>query len=261
MDLLDKKTALDSLIDVKNRDHPLGKCGYKITSQQEEDGIIEEILYRIGISSPTFVELGADSQAFENNSCALAMRGCKGVWIDVKEPLISGNPEKLLLITKLITLENIDEIMNQCLDFVGSSPNLLSIDLDGNDYYILEKIVGNNSFDCIVCEYNGNWGKYSTVYSDYSEVFERDNGDYYGMSLNAAIDLLNDYTLVCCNITGVNAFFVHNRHRRYFADCITANSNDQFMPPTPKYYNFRTPGSLTTLKSFYKHQHLCNYDQ
>ena len=80
------------------------------------------------------------------------------------------------------------------------------------------------------------------------------------MSLNAAIELLKDYTLVCCNITGVNAFFIHNMHRGYFSDCIAAKSNDHFMPPTPKYYNFRAPGSLTTLRSFKHHQHMAQHD-
>ena len=216
MDLLDKKTAFDSLLDVKNRDHPLGKCGYKITSQQEEDGIIEEIFHRIGIPKPTFIELGADSQAFENNTCALAMRGSRGVWVDVRKPRIRGNPEKLLMITEFITLDNINQIINESRSFLGTDANLLSIDIDSNDYYILKEIIKDFSFDCIICEYNGNWGKFSTVYSAYSETFERDNGDYYGMSLNAAIDLLEDYTLVCCNITGVNAFFIHNKYRGYF---------------------------------------------
>ena len=188
------------------------------------------------------------------------MRGSRGVWVDVRKPRIRGNPEKLLMITEFITLDNINQIINESRSFLGTDANLLSIDIDSNDYYILKEIIKDFSFDCIICEYNGNWGKFSTVYSAYSETFERDNGDYYGMSLNAAIDLLEDYTLVCCNITGVNAFFIHNKYRGYFLDCIKVNDNDQFMPPTPKYYNFRAPGSLTTLKSFMCHQHQARYD-
>ena len=115
-------------------------------------------------------------------------------------------------------------------------------------------------FDCLVIEYNANWGKYNSIYSKYEEDFNRAHGDYYGMSLKAAINLLKDYTLICCNVTGVNAFFINNRHLQYFGDCLYENPCDHYMPPTHKYHNFRVGGSLTTIQSFYKNQTMACHD-
>ena len=251
---LDQLTAQQTVDSIRNRSNPIARNGYKITSQHEEDGIVEEIFYRMGITKPNFIEIGADMKTFENNSSALAMRGCKGVWIDMNEPLVKVNKERVLCISAKVTPRNIKILINKSIDFVGTKNiNLLSLDIDSNDYHVLREIVKDFKFDCLIVEYNANWGKHNSIYSKFEENFDRAHGDYYGMSLKAAVNLLNDYSLICCNITGVNAFFIHNSQLSKFADCVHSDPASHFMPPTHKYYNFRLGGSITTQKSFFSH--------
>ena len=258
---LDQISAQLTVRCIKDRKNPVAKKGYKITSQHEEDGIIEEIFDRIGIIKPNFVEIGADMTCFENNSTALAIRGCKGVWIDMNKPQFKINREKLLCISTKVTPKNTKELINKSVNFLGSkSINMMSLDIDSNDYYILREVIKGFDVDCFVIEYNANWGKSNAIYSKFEDEFNRSNGDYYGMSLKAAINLLKNYTLICCNITGVNAFFVNNRHLDKFGDCILKDPTDHFMPPTHKYHNFRLGGSITTTQSFYKHTTNAEYD-
>ncbi len=61
------------------------KFGFKVHSQNEEDGIIQEIFRRIGTTTKTFVEIGVGN-GLENNSLYLLLQGWHGLWIE-------GNPE------------------------------------------------------------------------------------------------------------------------------------------------------------------------
>jgi hypothetical protein len=56
-------------------------CGFKVYSQADEDGIIQEIAGRIGIERGTFVEIGC-GDGRENNSHFLLLKGWRGVWVD-----------------------------------------------------------------------------------------------------------------------------------------------------------------------------------
>src|SRR4030042_3287529 len=55
--------------------------GYKIYSQNEEDGIIREIFNRIGVTNRVFVEFGI-GDGLENNTLALLFDGWNGLWIE-----------------------------------------------------------------------------------------------------------------------------------------------------------------------------------
>src|SRR5262252_5197626 len=64
---------------------PLVRHGAKFFSQSDEDGILLEILRRLGLASGVFAELGVGN-GLENNSLILLMHGWKGVWLG-GEPL------------------------------------------------------------------------------------------------------------------------------------------------------------------------------
>ncbi|MBI5116087.1 hypothetical protein HZA56_06405 [Candidatus Poribacteria bacterium] len=59
----------------------LSRHGTKIYSRSDEDGIIQEILARIGVVHSTFVEIGV-GKGSENNTAALLIRKWKGVWLE-----------------------------------------------------------------------------------------------------------------------------------------------------------------------------------
>ena len=56
--------------------------GYKVYSQADEDGIINEILNRISVTAKTFVELGVQ-EGEECNTLFLLKSGWKGLWVDM----------------------------------------------------------------------------------------------------------------------------------------------------------------------------------
>ena len=66
--------------------------GFKVYSQADEDGIIDEILNRISFSSKTFIELGVQNGK-ECNTLYLLKSGWKGLWVDMSTNLDSFNKE------------------------------------------------------------------------------------------------------------------------------------------------------------------------
>tara|TARA_B100000925_G_scaffold276939_1_gene244495 strand:- start:501 stop:1196 length:696 start_codon:yes stop_codon:yes gene_type:complete len=91
---------------------------------------------------------------------------------------------------------------------------IFSIDIDGNDYWILKEVLNcNSNFEIIIVEYNASF-KDRSVTIPYQENFQRHkahkSGWYHGASLNAFIKLLNSHNYhLIKTIGGVNAFFVH----------------------------------------------------
>jgi hypothetical protein len=88
---------------------------------------------------------------------------------------------------------------------------LLSIDIDGNDIHILESI-NVVTPRVIIVEYNGKFPPPLNVAQRYNPEHRWSGSDYSGSSLVAITKIANrkGYSLVGCNIVGVNAFFVRN---------------------------------------------------
>lgn len=110
-----------------------------------------------------------------------------------------------------ITRENIDRLLSE--SGFDRDLGILSIDLDGVDYHVLEAIT---SFDprILICEFNALFGAERTVTVPYRPDFDRNTAHfsnlYWGASLRAFNDLAEDrgYALVGTNSAGNNAFFV-----------------------------------------------------
>jgi hypothetical protein len=197
--------------------HHLILQGFSVYSQNEEDGILAAIFKTLALSRITFFEFGV--QPGENNTQFLLMQGsASGVWFDQS---LSGLREKLDLGTDLsihddfITLGNIGELCGKGLEFLGlegSQLDFLSLDLDGNDYYILERILQTGIRPKVLClEYNARFPLPMNVKIRYNEAHRWARDDYMGCSLQAWLNLLQgSYTLLACNLSGGNCFFVRN---------------------------------------------------
>ena len=70
----------------------LERYGFKVYSQNDEDGIIQEILNRIGETSKTFVEFGVGN-GLENNTLTLLLKGWHGLWIEGERRTCITNTE------------------------------------------------------------------------------------------------------------------------------------------------------------------------
>lgn len=191
--------------------------GYKVYSQTDEDGIIREIFNRIGLTNKIFVEFGIGN-GLENNTLTLLFNDWQGLWIDASstsvrkirkyfDPIIERG--QLKVVQSFITRDNINDLISANTNISSPEIDLLSIDIDGNDYHILEAITCISP-RVIVIEYNAKFRPPMLYCMNYNEKHTWEKDDCFGVSLKfLEVNLeKKGYYLVGCNISGVNAFFV-----------------------------------------------------
>lgn len=204
--------------------NPLLQFGKKYFSQADEDGILEEILRRIGRSSGTCVEIGA-GDGLENNTLALVASGWCGVWIDAQSLAYDPrcNPHLLSVLNCFITRENVVETVRNGLEKLGKSEfEVLSIDIDGNDGYIAQSLLqAEFKPDVIVVETNEIIPPPIEFCLPYESEYVWDKSKNSGWSLQSLDLILRPFGYFCvaCNLqTGVNAFFVKQQFEPNFED-------------------------------------------
>lgn len=220
LDMLVEKHWHDKRATSRN---PLVRAGEKYFSQNDEDGITLEILRRIGRDAGAFAELGVGN-GLENNTLILLMSGWRGVWIGGEELgfNLPKDSAKLRFYKEWITAESCLNHLADGLRGLGATGlDYLSIDLDGNDLYVAQKILSSGLRPAVVVlEYNSKFPPPIRWSIAYDPNHQWRNDDYHGASLQACIDALAavEYRLVACNITGSNAFFVRREFDAAFHD-------------------------------------------
>ncbi len=175
--------------------------GYKVFSQNDEDGIIQEIFARIGTDSKVFIEFGSSS-GLECNTLNLLLAGWRGLWMDALQQDIDFihqhfsyliQQQKLKAVMSYINAENIDQlIQTHTLD---SNVDLLSIDIDSNDYWVWQAI-GVISPRVVIIEYNASIRPPISLVVEYQSNRAWDGSSYFGASL-AALEKLGRETGDC----------------------------------------------------------------
>jgi len=196
---------------------------YQITSQNNEDGIINHIFDILKIDKLNFIEIGFDY--YQNNSLAVLKRCNKGLFVDGdnKKVIILKNVLKLFYpATKitvqnaLVDIDNINQIKEQ--NFNNQEEiDFLSIDVDGIDYYLLKEINFKPKLICI--EYNFWFGKDLSCAVPYKKNYSLDSlSNYVGASLKAITELANSkgYHLIALDSACVNAFFIRDDLKHNF---------------------------------------------
>lgn len=225
--------------------------GFKVYSQVDEDGIIEHLFERIGEGSRTFVELGCGNGS-ENNTHYLALKGWRGVWVDGGDANIGHiaahiplDGPKLLVQQMFITRDNIGQAMQSWIVRLGGEPDLLSLDIDGNDAAVLGEILKVSTPRVLVLEYNGKFPPPLKLSVAYDPAHTWGGDDYYGSSLQVFVDqLAGRYTLVSCGLTGANAYMVRNDLASKFS---SYEVRDLYMPARHHLIQ-RRGGALPSLK-------------
>jgi hypothetical protein len=193
----------------------INKAEAQAFSQNGEDGIIAEIFNRIGTTNKYFVEFGVEN-GLECNSTNLLYKQWSGLWIDggkencndiksrFKDMIAEG---RLNIKNEYITAENIENIFKS--SDVPVDLDLLSIDIDYNDYYVWKAITNYNP-RVVIVEYNAIYLPDTNFVVPYNPQRTCDHTSYYGASLFALQELADEkgYCLVGCCFAGVNAFFV-----------------------------------------------------
>lgn len=219
-----------------NSQNPLLKKGQKYYSQNDEDGILLEIIKRIGLTNNDacykFIEFGVGN-GLENNSLILLMLGWKGAWVGNEELAFDLPENSSLQYSKdWISLENVKNVYESNLSKLGALDyDLLSMDLDGNDLHFIKEILnGGSRPKIIIAEYNAKFPPPIEFTVEYNPSHNFTD-DYMGASIESLNKSLNNYgyTLVCCNITGSNAFFIRNDYINCFTD-IPKSIDELFMP-------------------------------
>ncbi|MGA2812124.1 MAG: hypothetical protein ABSG16_12035 [Candidatus Acidiferrum sp.] len=244
---------------LQDHPNPLTTCGSKVFSQNDEDGITLELLRRIGLSDGVFAELGVGN-GLENNTLVLAAAGWSGFWVGGEDLSFDFNPHKTLQLNftyqkQWIKLSNIVELCKESLKTIRRSAcDLISLDLDGNDYYLVEELLTSGFLPKVfIVEYNAKFPppiKFKIAYDDNHRWAE---DDYFGASIAEFYQLFqaHDYFLACCNITGVNAFFIRNEFKSVFPDI---PSSLEAIYASPKYYLYGldVSGHKTSMKTIAK---------
>jgi hypothetical protein len=198
----------------------LGRYEYSWLSQNGEDGILRYIFNEIGFESRWFVEFGFG--AAQCNALRLMLKeDFHGLLMDgsgenvrcFKHAANRLGIDRVTAVQTFITRANLQQLIQD--NGVPRDIDLLSLDVDGNDYWFWEEL------ECIsprvVCiEYNAGIGPELAVTVPYDESFERyskhASGFFYGASL-AALEALGSrkgYYLIGCDSTGTNAFFLRD---------------------------------------------------
>lgn len=191
---------------------------FKVFSQWGEDGILQHLTHHLKIPSRTFIEFGVED-FFESNCRFLMMKDLwRGFVIDGSEANIARLRRSyfywmypLESLASFITRENVSSLL--AASGFGPEPGILSVDVDGIDYHLVDALDGMRPSIMIV-EYNGLFGHDRRVTVPYDPAFQRNRAHssniYLGASLPAFASLLGSrgYALVGVNSMGSNAFFV-----------------------------------------------------
>jgi hypothetical protein len=190
-------------------------------SQNGEDGIIAAIFAMIGTTNRYFVEFGVEDGIECNARYLMKHKGWTGLLMDGSHE----NPA-LGLHKGFITAENIESLFVKY--HVPTDFDLLSIDIDGNDFWVW-KAIQNYHPRVVIMEYNACIPYTPAITIPYDPAFQWDKTDYYGASLSALVALSRGkgYTLVATDSCGVNAFFVQS-------NLVTSNF---LSPPAEKLYH------------------------
>lgn len=201
---------------------------FKVFSQWGEDGIIDWLIERANIPPHlhTFIEFGVESYREANTRFLLENRNWRGLIMDGNEAsLASLTKEEIFwqynLKTKasFITRENINQLISEA-GFSGDI-GLLSVDVDGVDYWIWEAINVVKPIICI-CEYNAVFGDIHPVTVPYDPSFVASQNHYSCLYAGASIGALKclarrkGYTFLGTTQAANDAFFVRNDYADLF---------------------------------------------
>ena len=205
---------------------------FEVFSQWGEDGIIQHLTRVVDIRNRTFIEFGIGDFSESNCRFLLMKDNWKGFVVDSSRADIQRLKSSYYYwkyhidaVEAFITRDNIDELLSK--SGFEEDLGILSIDIDGNDYFILEAI---RSFRprILICEFNAVFGPDRAISVPYEPGFNRTDKHhsnlYFGASLAAmtALAARKGYALVGTNSIGSNAFYVRNDLLNERLDVLTA---------------------------------------
>jgi hypothetical protein len=196
---------------------------FRLLSQNEEDGIILALLREAGFGPRRFVEIGCGSNGGNSGLLAAELGWC-GLMLDGNEQKVQEARWRfgahVVVKQAWITRENVNDLIAE--SGLAGEIDLLSIDLDGVDYWIWDAITACSP-RLVVVEFNSMFGPSKAVTVPYDPGFDRHQYGrvYHGASLAAFVALgrRKNYRLVATEPRGVNAFFLRNDLATHIPTC------------------------------------------
>lgn len=195
--------------------------GFRVFSQNDEDGLLLFVFAVIGSAYKTFVEIGTEDGT-ECNCANLAINfGWHGLFVDAREACVeagrqyyASHPDTFTYPPKFVCARVTRENVNQVIQDAGMSGeiDLLSIDIDGNDYWIWEALTCISP-RVVIIETTIEFGMRNIVVPyDAEYVVHGRVPDYHGASPAAMTKLAKrlGYRLVGANLYGFNTIYVRN---------------------------------------------------
>ena len=197
---------------------PLSECEFKVYSQFGEDGILQHLVQHVPIIDRSFVEFGVEDFREANCRYLIEVLPWRGLILDGDPGLqnkVKDQPlfflRELVPHSTFVTAENINGILSD-KGFSGDI-GILSIDIDGNDYWVWKAITVAQP-RIVVVEYNSIYGADRAVVVPYDPTFFRRTAHYSWLYSSASLAALvhlgaeKGYSFVGSNSAGNNAFFV-----------------------------------------------------
>jgi hypothetical protein len=195
---------------------------FKVFSQFGEDGILQYLIRETGITreESSFVEFGVQNYAESNTRFLLMNDHWRGMIIDGSKEYMDFVRNQdlywrhdLTAVNAWIDRDNINQLIGDA--GFGSDLGILSVDIDGNDYWVWEKIDVVKPV-IVVVEWNSVFGAEHAISVPYDPAFQRERAHYsnlfWGASIAAYVHLAasKGYALLGSNTVGNNLFFVRN---------------------------------------------------
>lgn len=188
-------------------------------SQNGEDGIIDVLRGQLTDSNRYFIEIGSADGLENNSSWLVVAEKLNGLMIEGDPSLVEramrtvvGYSIGVECKNMFVTKESVSELASAA---VHLDPDIFSLDIDGNDYYIAQEIF-NQGFrpKIFIVEYNSVYGAEQSMTIEYQEDFSFRNAHpthlYYGVSIAGWRKFFETkgYRFLTVDRNGVNAFFV-----------------------------------------------------
>jgi hypothetical protein len=220
------------------KQYPINHYEFTAFSQFGEDGIIQYLINSLDIDNKFFFEIGVENYTEANTRFLLENNNWECVVLDGDKEFINSIKSSnfywrynLKAYHNFISVENINEVIKELS--IPKNLGLLSIDIDGNDYWVWKEI-NQIQPSIVIIEYNARFGKDKSVTIPYDKNFSRSKNElspiYFGCSLSALSKLgkTKGYSLIGTNLNGNNAFFVKTSLLNSENNIIEMNVEDCF---------------------------------
>ena len=219
-----EKAALLAALSIRNENRrqekipSLAAVEFSVSSQWGEDGILDWLIERTSGLKPVFVEIGTQDYRESNTRYLLQNRNWTGFIFEGNEADVRAVQSSsvawrhdLRIQQAFVTRENIQSLLQS--QNVPAETGLLSLDIDGNDYWVWEAIEEIRP-GLVVLEYNSCFGDLLPLTVPYQPDFRRSpslgGNIYFGASIQAMIHLSQKkgYEFLGTGSNGCNSYFI-----------------------------------------------------